>query len=74
MLVGKRQIDARPEGEEIVRCLGRRARGPNDRAIVFPQNIKPGADIVGVADGRDDAERRAAECRRHFGAELLARI
>src|SRR3546814_18616386 len=36
--------------------------------------IEPGADVIGMAHGRRDAEARAAEGRRHFGDELLARI
>ena len=36
-------------------------------AIVVAKHVDPGGKVVGVAYGRHDAERCAAECGVHFG-------
>ncbi len=36
--------------------------------------LQPGADVIGVAHGRHDAERSADEGARHFGDELFASV
>jgi len=42
--------------------------------VVLAQDVEPAGEIVGMADGRDDAERGAEIGRREFGAEFLARV
>src|SRR3546814_18752774 len=46
----------------------------HDRAVIFAQHLEPRADVVRVADRRDDAERSAAEGRVHLGYEFLERV
>jgi hypothetical protein len=49
------------EAEQIVRGLARLRSGTHDGAIVFAQDLELRADIIGMAHGRHDPERRAAE-------------
>ena len=51
-----------------------RAGGADDGAVVLAQHLQPGTEVVRVAHGRHDAERRAYEGARHFRDQLLARI
>lgn len=44
------------EGQKPVGGLARLAGGVDDGAIVLAQHFKPGADVVGVPDGRGDPE------------------
>src|SRR3546814_11971321 len=44
------------------------------RAAVLAQHLQPRAEIIGVADGRGDAERGAEEGRTHFGDQFFAGI
>ena len=60
--------------EQPIGGLARGACRPEDRAIVFPQDFKPCADIVGMADGGGDAERGAEEGRSHFRDQFLAGV
>ena len=39
--------------------------------FVFAQDFKPGADIVGMAHGRHNSKRRAAECGTQLSYQLL---
>ena len=55
-LEAARLLGAGPEGEQIVGGLRRGGRGAHDGAVVLAQHLEPGANIVGVADGRHDPE------------------
>src|SRR6266436_2802504 len=57
----------RQESEDVVGGLARLRRRPDDGAILFADHLQPGADIVGVAHRRNDAERGATECGGHLG-------
>ena len=51
-------------GQEAEQPIGRLAGlrgGADDGAIILAQDLQPGADIVGMADGQHDGEGRAAE-------------
>ena len=63
-----------PEGEQVVGRLRSGAGGADDGAIVFAQHLEPGADIVGMAHRRHDAERGADEGAGHLGDQLLLGI
>src|SRR5689334_23200538 len=66
-------LDPRERPDELRRLAGV-AGSPEDGAMVLAKNIEPCADIVGMPDGRDDAERRAQEGAGHLCDQLLARI
>src|SRR3546814_8586992 len=55
-------------------CFGGGTRRTKDRAAVLAQHLQPRAEIIGVADGRGDAERGAEEGRTHFGDQFFAGI
>ena len=55
-------------------ALDAEARRAEDHAVVIAQHLQPGAEVIGVAHGRQDAERGADEGARHLGDQLLARI
>lgn len=44
------------EGQQPVRCLACLTGCTDDGAIVLAHDLGPGSDVVGVADGRGDAE------------------
>ena len=46
-------------GQKPFRRLARGAGGAEDRAAVLAQHVEPRGEIVGMADGRDNAERCA---------------
>ena len=48
--------------EQVICRFRRGAGGADDGPIILAQDLEPGADIVGVAHGRHDAERGGAEC------------
>src|SRR3546814_10385754 len=60
--------------EQPVGGFGGGTRRTKDRAAVLAQHLQPRAEIIGVADGRGDAERGAEEGRTHFGDQFFAGI
>ncbi len=60
-------LAVREESEEEVCGLARLRGGADDGAIVLAQHLEPGADVVGVAHRRHDAERRATKRGVHLG-------
>ena len=62
------------EGEQEIGRLGGVGRGADNGAAVVLQDFQPVADIVGVADGRHDAERGAKKGAAHFRDQFLAGI
>ena len=60
--------------QDVIRRLRRRAGGSHDGAVVFPQNIEPRGDIVGMTHGRSNAERGAEIGGGNLGDQLLERI
>ena len=67
-------VVARKKAEEKVGGLARLRRRADDGAIVLAQHLQPGTDVVGMAHGRHDAERGAAEGGIHLRHQLLERI
>jgi hypothetical protein len=53
--------------EQPVGGFARLTGSPDDGAIVLAQDFEPGPDVIRVSDGRDDAERGAAECGVQLG-------
>jgi len=51
-----------------------REAGEEARSVILAQHLQPRGQIVGMAHGRFDTERRAQERGPHFGAQFLARI
>ena len=64
----------RQEGEQEISRFRCRARGTDHGAVVLAQNVEPGADVVGVADGRHDAQRGTDERARHFRDEFFTGV
>ena len=62
------------ERQNVIGSLAGLGRGPGDGAVVFAQHFEPRADVVSVANGRDDAQRGAAEGRAHLGDQLFKRV
>ena len=63
------------KGEQQIRRLRGSRSCAHDCSIVLTQHLEPGSDVIGMPDGRYDAERRAAERSRQFGNQFpLARI
>ena len=62
------------EAEDVVGGLACLRCGTYDRPIVLAQHLKPGADIVDVPHGRNDAERRAGERSAKLGDQFLERV
>ena len=69
-----RVIAARKKAEEEVGGLARLRGRADDGAIVLAQHLEPGADVVGVAHRRHDAERGATERGVHLGHQLFERV
>ena len=59
------------ERQQIVGRLRCRRCRAHDRAIVFAQQVDPGADVVGMPHGRHDAERSTNEGCSNLGAQFL---
>src|SRR3546814_9559864 len=74
LVVVRSRLGVRKKGEQPSGGLAGLAGGAHDRAVIFAQHLEPRADVVRVADRRDDAERSAAEGRVHLGYEFLERV
>lgn len=74
MCGGFRSGIAVTESEQIVGRFGGGARRADDGAVVFAQDVEPGAEIIGVAHRRHDRQCRADEGAAHFGHQFFARI
>src|SRR3546814_2975323 len=71
LVLVRSRLGVRKKGEQPIGGLAGLAGGAHDRAVIFAQHLEPRADVVRVADRRDDAERSAAEGRAHLGYEFL---
>src|SRR3546814_8803749 len=74
LVLVRSRLGVRKKGEQPIGGLAVLAGGAHDRAVIFAQHLEPRADVVRVADRRDDAERSAAEGRVHTGYEFLERV
>jgi hypothetical protein len=63
-----------PEGQEVVGGLGGGAGGADDGTVVLADDVQPEAEIVGMADGRNDAKGGADESPGHLGDQLLLAV
>ena len=64
-------IIRRQEAEQEVSRLAGLRRRADDGAVVLAEDLRRGADVIGVPYGRHDAERRAAERAAGSGDQLL---
>jgi hypothetical protein len=62
------------EGEKEVGGFGGVRGGADDGAGIVLQDGEPIADVVGMAHGRHDPERRTEKRAAHFGDEFFAGI
>lgn len=74
LLVFVLRIDARTKAQKKIRRLAGLQCGAENGAVVFAQHVEPNAEIVGVTDGRHDAEAGADKGARHFRDQFLARV
>jgi hypothetical protein len=64
----------RKKAEKEVGGLARLRRRADDGAVVRAQHLQPRADVIGMAYGRQDAERGATKCGVHLGDQLFERV
>src|SRR3546814_7258698 len=55
------------EAQDVIRRLRRSTGGAHDRAVILAQHVHPCSNVVGMAYGRRDGERGAAEGRCEIG-------
>ncbi len=54
--------------------LRRLRRGAENRLVIFAENLKPGADIIGMTDGRANADFGANKRGGKLGDQLFAGV